>query len=250
MNHCGSYKGFTLVELLVALALATLLISGATQLVLAASKSYQLQRNVSELQENARLALESMTSAVEGTGYHPQPWLAASGLEGIGSLSQDNINSRGDRLNLAGWSDRNCFENPNPVRDETGQPRFFLREMAFSINGSKNLAVNCRYGPSAGQMTTQVNNLGLVENAEMLQLLFAEDTNDDQNADRWVSAGQWQNQQQVLAVRFGLLLASLDPLDTPRAELHQVLDELHRSPADGRLRKVFTTTAVIRGRLR
>jgi len=120
----------------------------------------------------------------------------------------------------------------------------------FRINTSDNLAITCRYGPDASHLTTQINNYGLVEDVESMQLLFAEDRDGDNIADGWVSGQAWLNENNIHAIKIALLLSTRQPFEqTPDQQL-TLLDETLIPPADGRLRKVSTMTVAIRGRLK
>ncbi len=151
---------------MIALALAAILIIGITQLVLAAGKSYQVQQNLGAMQESARFAFSTIGREVEAAGYQPKPWEIVVDIKALGIKSVDDFTDSSDRVSVQRWSDQNCYGNLNSDLDENGLARFYLRESTFSINGSDNLAMTCRYGPGSGQLVTQVNNLGLVENAE------------------------------------------------------------------------------------
>lgn len=248
MSRSQHEQGFTLIELAMAMAIAAILITAVVQLALATTTSFQLQQNLGALQENARFAMNTIQTEVEATAYAPKPWDSA--YAGWSVEAQDVFSSSSDRLTIRRWSDTNCYENANSVLDANGLPSYYLRETTFFINGSKSLAQNCKYGPSAVQLTTQVNNLGLVEYAEALQFLFADDSDIDGNADRWLSAGNWSEEQMVKAVRVGLLLATPGKASYSDGQTLQVLDTQHPSPADGRIRRVFESTIAIRGRLK
>ena len=69
-----SMRGFTLLELMLALGLSSLLLLGLVQIVSAAGASARLQDNQARLQENARLAITVLSRAVRETGFNPQPW--------------------------------------------------------------------------------------------------------------------------------------------------------------------------------
>ncbi len=106
------------------------------------------------------------------------------------------------------------------------------------------------YGADADSLVTQVNNLGLVEGVAALQVQYAEDSDGDSFADRWVGAGQWQSEDRLTGVRVSLLLASPFPVGGTQPRRFQLLDELVDVPADGRLRRAFHSAAAIRGRLK
>ena len=243
-------RGFTLIELLISMALAAILITGITQLVMASATSYQLQQNLGAMQESARYAFSTIRQELEAAGYQAEPWESATDIRALGERSVDAFTATSDRISVQRWSNQNCFNNDNSDLDESGHARFYLRESTFSINGSDNLALTCRYGREAGQLVTQVNNLGLVENAEAFQVLYAEDTNSDGNADRWVTAGQWFDESNILAARLALLIATPDWLAESAASQIQLLDSIVNAPDDGRLRRVFESSIALKGRIK
>jgi type IV pilus assembly protein PilW len=241
-------QGLTLLELLVAMFLTSILLLGLVKLVTAASAATRLQDNQALLQDQARVALRLLTPAVSQAGYSPAPWNPTYLIEAIAGGTADGVSSHGDRLVLRGWSDRNCFDNRNPETGGDGKPLFYLREQAFDLNSTGHLARSCRYGPTEASLVTQVSRQGLVPGVESFQLLFGEDSDADGNVDRWVRAGNWTDEKQLLGVRAGLLLAGLDPVTEPRSLTYQLLDTSRRPRADGKLRQAFDMTLAIRGR--
>lgn len=231
-----------------AMAIGAFMVTGMLTVVQASASSFRLQQGLGQVQENARFAAMTMAAAIRSAGFQPQPWAGAGPTPAIAAGTADSLSARGDRLVLRRWSDRNCQDQPNPVKDSDGRAVFYLLEIQFQVSASNNLAVTCRYGPGPGQLTTQVNNLGLVEQVEMLQLQFAEDSDGDGAANRWVRAGQWQDESGIMGVRLGLLLASPMPLDARQHHDYQVLDQWVTAPADGRLRRVMLATVPIHGR--
>lgn len=246
--------GFTLVELLLSLALASLLILGLVQIVAAASAAGGLQRNQAQLQEHARFATATLSRVVHQAGYRPEPWNDAFGVEALTAESGDGVSASSDRLAVRSWSDLNCFDNRNPSLDDVGEPRFYVRESVFDLSGDDNLTMLCRYGPDATELTTQVRRQGLVKGVESFQTLYGEDLDLDGNVERWVQAGQWSDARRVLGIRIGLLLASDDAVADSQAqpynELLNILDAATAVPADGRLRQVVEFTVALRGRNR
>jgi type II secretory pathway component PulJ len=246
MNASARTYGFMLIELLIAVAIAAILTTAVTQLVIASGRSYQIQQNLGSLQENARFALGTMQSEIEAAGYQQQPWDNSKTSWALDS--QDGYSSKSDRVSVRRWSDINCYDNLNTALDTFGAPAFYLRESSFHISSSGNLAHSCKYGPDAGNLSSQIRNLGLVENAEAFQALYAEDSDSDDNADRWVTAGAWSSEADILAVKLALVLSTDDPVKHTANEPLQVLDTLYKPPKDGRLRKTFQTIIPLRGR--
>jgi hypothetical protein len=78
--------------------------------------------------------------------------------------------------------------------------------------------------------------------------LYAEDSNLDGKADRWVKAGDWLGEANVLAIRLALLLTTPDPAGIAGSESFEILGQVFKQPDDGRMRRVFESTFSIRGR--
>jgi len=245
-RHCQS--GLSLVELMVAMLIAAMVITGAVRIAAGASASFRTQQNIGALQENARFAFEAMRREIAPAGYTPEPWNAGFSSTGISGETADDQGNHSDLLVVNRWSRKNCFENPNPQADAGGEPAWYLRETAFFLSASGSLSQRCRYGPDPSSLVTQINNQGLVNDALALQLLFAEDSDGDGNADRWVRAGNWLDEPGVNAVRIGLLLGTTEAIRASAPTNLDVLDETIAPSQDGRAYRVFETVVGLEGR--
>jgi len=237
-------------EVLIGVFLSTLLTSGIIQLLTSSVSSYRLQLGLSQLEESGRYARDVLSNHITQAGYQPQPWDSAFQLSALTSETLNGSEIPGDQLGLQRWSSQNCFGNDNPLKGSDGRAAFHLLQTRFRINTSNNLAITCRYGPDASQMTTQINNFGLVEDVESMQLLFAEDRDGDSIADGWVSGQAWLNEGDIQAIKVALLLSTRQPFKHGPDQQLTLLDETVIPPADGRLRKVSILTVAIRGRIK
>lgn len=235
-------------ELLVAMVIGFVLMAGLVQIAAAARSSFRLQEALAELQENGRFGLDSLGSILRQSGYHPQPWLEAARPAIFTASTADAVSARGDRVGIRTRSDRNCFDSFNPALDSRGLPRFDLRESVLELNATENLTHTCRYGPAPNQLVTQMNRLGLVQDVEAFQAEYAEDSDGDGAADRWVKAGAWSDESRILGLRIALLLRSGEAVAAPESGLFDVLGESVPTPADGKLRRVFTYSQALPGR--
>lgn len=249
MNNGRYSGGFTLIELLLAVFLSTLLITAIVQLVTANVSSYRLQLSQSQLQESSQYAREVLVSHISQAGHQFTPWNIAYHLSAITNDAVDNFSTHGDQLGLQRLSRQNCYGNDNPTLDAQGLPASWLLQAKFKVTDSNNLSMTCRYGADSTQLVTQMNNFGLVEDVESMQVLYAEDVDNDWVADGWVHASQWQQETGVNAIKIGLLLASHQSFSQRSTRQITLLDETFMAPADGRLRKVSFVTSAIRGRL-
>jgi len=239
-----------LLELLIGMFLAALLITAITSLLGGSVSAYRQQLVQGQLEESSRFAYEILESHITQAGYDPRPWQNPAGIHALTNESVNRGARAGDQLGLQRWSNHNCYGNDNPVMDADGNPEFHLLQTRFKITPANNLAMTCRYGSDSAQLTTQVNNFGLVENVESMQVLYAEDRNGDGTADGWVHASAWQQESQVLAIRIALLFVSARAFDQAESKIVTLLDESITTPADGHFRSVSTLTAAIRGRLK
>ena len=242
-------NGFTLMEVMIGVFLSTLLIAGMTGLLAGSVSAYRLQLSQDQLEESGRYARDVLISHISQAGYRPMPWQDSSEFLAVTNESIEGNVLPGDQLGVQRWSDKNCYGNKNPVTDNSGIPSFHLLQVRFWINTANNLALTCRYGASVSELNTQINNFGLVENVESLQVLFAEDKDGDGVADGWIKAQTWQQEKNLQAIKIALLLATPKGLNHASSQQITLLDEDFNAPADGRLRRVTGFTTAIRGRL-
>jgi type II secretory pathway component PulJ len=243
-------RGMVLLELLVAMLIATFLVLGLVQIVSAARSSYRLQESLAAVQENSRFAVATIAGIIRDAGFHPEPWVSGDEFEALTGETQDGVTASGDRLALGTWSDRNCFGNLNTVLDVSARPAFYLKQSVLELNTRRDLVHTCRYGPDSGQLRTQIRRQGLIQNVESFQALYAEDRDRDGNAERWVRGGSWLEENQVLGIRIGLLLAGREPVLDPATRVFSILDTQLAAPSDGKLRRDYSFAAAIRSRSR
>lgn len=88
-RHCsGNKQGYTLVELLVALAMAGIFIVGTLTLVDMSIQSYGVQERVSDAQQSVRAALDLMVRDIRMAGYDPMA-VSDGPTDGIGILAAE-----------------------------------------------------------------------------------------------------------------------------------------------------------------
>ncbi len=243
-------KGFSLMEIMIAMFFSVVLISAIVQLLASTVSAYRLQLSLGQLEESGRYARDVLITHISQAGYRPKPWEDQLPLPAVTAETLNGSPVPGDQLGLQRWSDRNCYGNENPAKDSDGHAAFYLLQTRFLVNSANNLALTCRYGPDASRLTTQINNYGLVEDVESMQILFAEDRDGDGIADSWVTGDAWQQERNIRAVRLALLLSTRQTINQAASEQIIMLDESIDPPADGRLRRVSVLTTAIRGRLK
>ena len=237
-RKCGNQRGFTLVEIMVALTIGLLMMAGILQISLANKESSRLQRNMGFVQENIRTASQILTSDIRMAGLKTDitrdlsaPRLAA--IEGaiVGGGSTN------DQITIAYQSNTDCLgldtppEAPGQLR--TAVNRYFTQNLRLMCEGNGN--------PGVPQP--------LLEGVEGLQILFGENTNGDGvTPNRYVSATQ-ANMSRVVAVRIGMRFISREAV-RPTVDTNQyaLLDAAPFTPGanDRLLRRELTTTISLR----
>ncbi|NOY52509.1 MAG: prepilin-type N-terminal cleavage/methylation domain-containing protein [Deltaproteobacteria bacterium] len=66
-DHKGRQGGFTLVEILVTLALTGIVTAGLVNFMVSQSRSYNVQENVQEMEQNARVAMDYLVGGLQRT---------------------------------------------------------------------------------------------------------------------------------------------------------------------------------------
>ncbi|MBN2284454.1 MAG: hypothetical protein JXO48_11245 [Deltaproteobacteria bacterium] len=71
MNGLAKIHGFTLIETLTGMALGIIVIGALYAVFIAENRSYNLQENIIEMQQNARSAMDIMAREIRMAGYDP-----------------------------------------------------------------------------------------------------------------------------------------------------------------------------------
>src|SRR5207302_8775414 len=84
------HSGYTLVELMVALAIALFLLGGLFTIVQGTRTTYGNQSQLAQLQDNERLTMTLITDMIHAAGYfpYPQKHTAATSLQADGTMFQ------------------------------------------------------------------------------------------------------------------------------------------------------------------
>jgi prepilin-type N-terminal cleavage/methylation domain-containing protein len=197
-------QGYSLLELLIVLALTAALMLGLVQLMMAGTAASLRQDKQAQLQERARLAISLVRKAARPAGFTPTPWDATMVLDDPLDGSQDSVSTSSDRLVVTQWSDLNCFDYRNPDSDTSGTARFYLRETQLDLNSTRHLALQCRYGPTKDSMVTQIRRQGRVPGISGFQIEYGEDLDANGQVEYWSPAGSWSDSNAVRGLKISL----------------------------------------------
>ena len=164
---CRRQRGFTLVELMVTVAIALFLLGGLATVVQNMRGTYLNQQNLVQLQDEQRFALTVITDAIQAAGYAPDPTTQSIGTLPIGGaftgggwLFAGTHAGATDSTALDSISTR-FYSSPNsygPVLCngiDTKQLAAHLYTVAFSVNASSQLVCSV----DGGAATPLVDNV-------------------------------------------------------------------------------------------
>jgi type IV pilus assembly protein PilW len=123
---CADQRGFTLAELLVAIAIVGLIMTGLVTFMMAGNQSYLTGSNQIEAQQNARVALDRMVREIRGAGQNP------TGLACLPSPNSQNCPIAGVTVGTDPTATALAVQN-----DTDGDGTFEASErIAYTLNGT------------------------------------------------------------------------------------------------------------------
>ena len=257
-------SGLSLIELMVAITIGLLLLSGVFTIFMSNKQSYRVQENMGRVQENGRFAVDLMARTLRMTAWQGDTvdeWAngalsvsngGVQALSGTNNESSAGILAGSDTITATyqGNTDgfvRDCLGNVVPVGVNV--------QNTFQVNTTAGGVVGAPAG-SVGQLECETTNGGtvtraLIDGVEGFQIQYGIDTDNDQAANSYVSADNVTDTDDVISVRITLLLMSnADRLAVvPNTGSYNLLDVLYNVPNDERLRRQFSTTINMRNRL-
>lgn len=252
-------QGFSLIEILVSITLSLILLAGVLQIFLNSKNIYNLGTGFSQLQENGRFTTTYLARTIRFAGYRSTPasgnfqTMAAifpssapyiTGTNNTGQNGSDTFTIRyqgsGNGSGTPDGTIRDCLNRPidaNTVATST-----------FSITANNELqcqAVNSNASPSS---STQV----LINGVENMHVLYGEDLNNDNTADRYVSANFPNlDMSRVVSVRLSLLLKSDEPIKPTASSItYNLLGTTFTPTADQFMRQQVTFTILLRNQVK
>lgn len=271
MNRFMKSRGFTILELMVALALGLLVSAAATQLFVTNLMGFNLQRGMSDVQDNGRFALDFINRDVRGAGIrpagaldNPYPPVVIDIAELPGAADATLTTSDGVSATGLGSSDQlviqkltltdtvDCEGNA-VAANRYVVSRYFLRKDGDS--GSES-ALACDGGSHDTVALDAIGDAGVVllGSAENLQVQLGVGTSGIPSqylrADEYLALAA--PRPKVLAVRVGVMVASIDRTGGQMGtapDLNVLNATVNKIPGDGRIRRVFVTSVALRNEM-
>lgn len=239
-------RGFTLVELMVALAVSLFLLAGVSQVYLSSKQAYRVQDNIARIQESGRLAIGFLSHYLRVAGYRSSLRVSSDQVFTAGAnqvVFGTDTTGQPDTVTVNFQSDGTMVDClGNPVADGFLSRDTFQRSTAGELQ--------CRSQGNAATPTDTVQSL--VGGIEDMQITYGvnQDSAFPPVASEYMTAAQvttanaWDN---VVSVRVTVLVQSPEDnvADAPQT---YTFNGVTTTAADRRLRRVFTSTINLRNR--
>ncbi len=266
-------RGFTLVELMVAIVLGLLVMLLMVQLFSGTKQSYLVQEGLMRVQEGGRVAIELVARDVRKAGFRVPVWNEPkAGYSPLTAGSVEGADGGNDTLQFMYQDSTDCNGVLNVTIDpETAEPAALYKRMTVYVDGDQNLRWSCEYGQSPSSLVAQFTDQNIIGDVDSFQILYGVDTDfpPDFSINTWTTADNITPQNSVclqsqnlcetdnlintiqngipLALQIALLIASPEPADSGAdQQTFDVLNTTFTAPGDHKLRKLYTSTITLR----
>ena len=242
--HCQ--RGFTLVELMVALAVSLLLLAGVIQVYLSSKQAYRVQDNVARIQESGRLAMGFLTRYVRIAGYR-------SNLQ----VTSDQVFTSGTNQVISGTHGSGSpptppdtvtinFQGDGTMVDCLGStvPNLALTRNVFQVSAAGELQCTSSTTNQTQPLVSGIQDMQITYGVNVNNGNFPPAASQYMTAQAVTNANAWPN---VVSIRITLLVQSPEDnlVDTPQT---YTFNGVSTTATDRRLRQVFTSTINLRNR--
>ncbi len=264
-------RGLSLVELLVAMFVGLFLLAGISSSYLSSKKTSVQRDEYALLQDNGRLALETMSNIIEHAGYasFPSGSLFPSAFI-TGDVVSKSCDAGGESVVAGSIGNFPSTFTGDGASDTIGV--IYLGDnKLFTDCAGRELPVGCRLSKTnrnsdaariyssffvengilkcAGSRTTIKESIA--EGIENMQILYGVNIDEDPEVDRYIRATQMGTfADNIISVQIAILVrSSREVKDKPESIEYSLLDKVYKAPEDRYLRAVFTTTINLRNTL-
>lgn len=273
--------GFTLVELMISLALGLLITAAVGAIFVSSKQSFRTGEGVSQVQESGRFASLLMTPVVRQAGYLPDPVIAQTSpldvfksslnkravfgtndsaptfLSFTGSgFTAANVKASTDVLVIAFVGKNSSNPPDNSLRTCLGDAVdassmalnvFYIRSDSDTGYSSLNCYSHISAIAAAVDATGTTRNEPIVAGITDMQILYGVDTDADGAANRYLAADSASlDWTRVCSVQITYTVDSTDAVEKSTANTASTTTGI----VDGRIRRTFSTTLQIRNPLR
>jgi len=229
-------QGLSLVELMIAVTISLLLMAGVGQIFISTKATNTMQNGLSRLQEDSRLALEILSKNIGQAGF-------TTNLSGINAFNSANIQENQSQNAALGFTTANGTAsdvievNYVSATDCLGNNTGGTATDRYYITGNRLMCLG------NGNDIPGILGLGI----ENMQLLYGEDTDNDNIANVFINADNVTTWANVKSVSVSLLVATTEVMTTTDNLTHIMLNTPPIAPInDNAMRRVFNRTILLR----
>jgi type IV pilus assembly protein PilW len=234
MRTLTNQQGMSLVELMVAVTLSLILMAGVIQVHVSSKASYQVQHELSTLQQHQRMAVELLNRDIRKAGLSITKAVSAFPTNGAG---WDGGGSAPDEITISYEAAKDCVGDNTDNTDGVATNRYFIQDGSLMCEGVNN------------------NKTHIVDGVTNMQILYGEDTDpivpgQVRTANRYVKPAD-AIMANVVSVRIALLFQTDDVVrgvDEGQAvdRDYFLLDAPKLTFSDQKRREAVTTTITLR----
>jgi len=219
--HMHKQHGLSLIELMIALVLGLIVVSAVFNTYVGTTKSSSFSEGLQSMQENGRYGIATLKQGLQLAGYSND-----------GDL---------DPFDIAASNDASVVVRIERNIDCTGADT-----AAFG-----GIAVNTYALDAANEVITCTGNAGapampIIENVEQMRFLWGLDTDGDKVPEKFVPHDTSINNNELVAIRIGILVTSGTPIRTRAGEETHVVLDREFTTNDKTARNVFSSTVILR----
>jgi len=170
---CRSQRGFTLVELMITTTIAVFLLGGLLTTLQGTRQAYTQQYELSQLQDNQRLAMTLIADVVESGGYFPNPaannvgtFMPSGGgwtTAGQAVMGTSNTAAPGDTLTVRyGAADADNVFNCIGATNTSGAAATMVNTFKVVVDATGTSWLVCNDGVQDYQLVKDVTNMQIV----------------------------------------------------------------------------------------
>ncbi|MGM0434179.1 MAG: PilW family protein [Pseudomonadota bacterium] len=159
----GGQIGLSLIELMVALLLSSLLVVGIVQIFIGSNESFHLQKANARVQESGRIAMEMLTREVRNAGYFG--CFPEKGI--VNNLDEDDDGYDPAKHDI---NTRRAIQTTAPVTGQHGGSDNFRVARAEEPEGSGGDSIEMKVEDVPSSSNFQVNDTGTLEEGDIIVL--------------------------------------------------------------------------------
>jgi type IV pilus assembly protein PilW len=246
-------QGLTLVEMMIAMTLGLLLMTGVTQIFISNKQTYSTTQTLGQVEENGRFALNFLVKSIRKAGYTSDtstsrpPFLAGSDCTTTTACTTNGSGTSGNDM-MAVEFDSTGSSDCNGTSFSTSPPMIANVFWIANDSTTNTNALYCRgYNVTTGAWIEAAQ--PLVPGIETLQVLYGEVTGSGTPdvPDHYVSADRVSDWSKIKSVRVAVLAQSASTgSGQSQTRKYAVLDAGFFSYTDNQPRVMYETTVSLR----